>query len=70
MKEMRLVQNWKVGSKVTPIETDFGITEGKVYEIIERYSFYDCFIIIDDSGKPQAYSEECFYLVVEEEEVK
>lgn len=66
MKEMKMVRNWKIGDKVTPIETEFDITEGKIYTILDRDVFYDCFFIENDLGVKEAYSEEYFKLVIED----
>lgn len=59
------VQMWKVGDSVVAKDTDFGITEGKVYEILARGRFYDCFVIVDDTGKQEEYSQEYFDLILE-----
>lgn len=59
------VQNWKVGDSVVANETDFSITEGKVYQILKRGRFYDCFIILDDEGVEEEYSQEYFDLLEE-----
>lgn len=66
MKEMMLVQNWKVGDAVVSIVSDFNLTEGKEYTILGRDAFPDCFFIINDLGEKEAYSEDYFKLVVNE----
>lgn len=59
------VQLWKVGSIVVAKDTEFGLTEDKTYQILNRGKFGDCFEIIDDSGEIQEYSQEYFDLVIE-----
>jgi hypothetical protein len=59
------VQMWKVGDSVVAKDTEFAITEGKVYKILSRSGFYDCFAIVDDTGKEEVYSQEYFDLVLE-----
>lgn len=57
------VRPWKVGSVVVAKETDFGITEGNQYTVIKEDVFHDCFVIVDDTGKEQSYTDEYFELV-------
>lgn len=55
------VQAWKAGDTVVSNTTDFGITEGKEYDILREDPFFgDCFIIKDDAGNEVSYTEEYF----------
>lgn len=66
MKDMVETQMWKTGDTVLSTITDFNITKGKTYTIVKRGVFYDCFVIVNDLGKEEEYSEDYFKLVVEE----
>ena len=59
------VQKWKVGDSVVAKDTEFTLTQGKVYEILARGVLYDCLVIIDDEGKKEEYSQEYFDLIIE-----
>lgn len=60
------IRPWKVGSLVISRITEFGITEGKHYKIIkEDVVFPDCFVIINDTGKEESYTDEYFEMVSE-----
>lgn len=66
MTEMIETQMWKVGDLVAANDTDFNITENKVYQILRRGTLYDCFFIINDLGEEEEYTQEYFKRVIEE----
>lgn len=59
------VQKWKVGDSVVARDTDFSITENKVYKVLARGRFYDCLVIMNDEGQEEEYSQEYFELIIE-----
>jgi hypothetical protein len=55
------MKRWRVGSTVIATLTDFDITEGKEYTVLNYGVFGPGnFYIVDDTGKEVEYSEDYF----------
>lgn len=65
MREMIEVATWKIGDTVLSTVTEFNITKDKTYTIVKPGTFYDCFVIVNDLGVEEQYSETYFRLVIE-----